>query len=86
MANDDFESMYSIEFDSAPGHMREAGEIEHFLGAFGRTPNGGLIVTTSGQAYIHRDLIFTLVARLKLPAMYYERSFVTAGGPDVIWV
>jgi putative ABC transport system substrate-binding protein len=60
--------------------MREAGEIERFLAAFGRTPNGGLIVTTSGQAYIHRNLIFTLAARLKLPAVYYERSFVAAGG------
>jgi putative ABC transport system substrate-binding protein len=55
-------------------------EIERFLVTFARTPSGGLIVTTSGQAYIHRDLIFTLAARLKLPAIYYEHSFVTAGG------
>jgi ABC-type uncharacterized transport system substrate-binding protein len=43
-------------------------------------PVGNLIVTTSGQAYIHRDLIVMLAARLKLPAVYYEHSFVAAGG------
>src|SRR5207247_7619151 len=45
-----------------------------------RAPNGGLIVTTSGPAALHRDLIITLAARHKLPAVYYERSFVAAGG------
>ena len=70
----------SLKLEVTPGHMREPDEIERFLVAFARTPSAGLIVTTSGQAYIHRDLIVTLAARLKLPAMYYEHSFVTAGG------
>ena len=43
-------------------------------------PNGGLIVTGSGLASLHRDLIITLAARHKLPAVYYERFFVAAGG------
>ena len=42
--------------------------------------NGGLIVTGSGLAIVHRELIITLVARYKLPAIYFERFFVTAGG------
>ena len=42
--------------------------------------NGGLIVAGSGLAQLHRDLIITLAARHKLPAVYYERFFVAAGG------
>jgi putative ABC transport system substrate-binding protein len=57
--------------------------------AFALSPNGGLILTASGLANIHRDLIITLAARHKLPAVYYERSFVSVGGltsygPDYI--
>jgi putative ABC transport system substrate-binding protein len=48
-----------------------------------------LIVTASGAANIYRDLIVTLAARHKLPAVYYERFFVAGGGlisygPDYI--
>ena len=43
-------------------------------------PNGGLIVTAGGAAMRHRDLIITLAARHKLPAVYFERLFVTGGG------
>jgi putative ABC transport system substrate-binding protein len=45
-----------------------------------RSPNGGLIVTGSGRATAHRDLIVTLAAAHKLPAVYFERSFADAGG------
>src|SRR5262249_13475426 len=45
-----------------------------------RAPNGGLIVTGSGLAILHRDLIIALAARYKLPAIYYERFFAAAGG------
>ena len=45
-----------------------------------RSPNGGMIVTGSAQSAVHRDLIVTLAARHKLPAVYYERVFVDAGG------
>ena len=60
--------------------MRDAGEIERAVTAFARTPNGGLIMTGSALAVRHRDLIFTLAARHKLPAVYSERFFVAAGG------
>jgi putative ABC transport system substrate-binding protein len=39
-----------------------------------------LIVVAAGAAYVHRELIITLAARHKLPAVYFERSFVVAGG------
>ena len=60
--------------------MRDAPEIERAIVAFARAPNGGLIVTASGKAVAHRDLIVTLAARHKLPAVYFDRAFVAAGG------
>ena len=60
--------------------MRDAPEIERAVAAFARAPNGGLIVTASPLAQRHRDLIVTLAARHKLPAVYFDRVFVAAGG------
>ena len=48
--------------------------------AFARSGNGGLILTESALAFLHRNLIITLAARHKLPAVYYERYYVAAGG------
>ena len=63
-----------------PVDVRDAGEIERAVAAFARSSNGGLIVTASGLANVHRDLIIALAARHRLPAVYYERFFVAAGG------
>ena len=61
--------------------MRNSGEIERGVVAFARSSNGGLIVTASGgMAEDHRDLIVTLAARHKLPAVYYRRLHVDRGG------
>jgi ABC-type uncharacterized transport system substrate-binding protein len=64
----------------SPVNVRDAGEIERAVTAFARASNGGLIVTTSALTVVHRDLIITLAARYKLPAVYYRRYFVTSGG------
>jgi putative ABC transport system substrate-binding protein len=63
-----------------PINMRDAGEIERGITTFARSANGGLIVTTGGGGSVYRDLIITLAARHKLPAVYYERFFISAGG------
>jgi putative tryptophan/tyrosine transport system substrate-binding protein len=63
-----------------PVNLRDAAEIERTLGTFAQSANGGLIVTGSALATTHRDLIIGLAARHKLPAVYYERLFVAAGG------
>src|SRR5262249_18921390 len=63
-----------------PVGVRDANEIERGIAAFARGSNRGLIVTGSGLAVIHRDLIVTLAARHKLPAVYYRRLYVTDGG------
>jgi putative ABC transport system substrate-binding protein len=70
----------SLGVEVIPVNVREAGEIERAVAAFARSPNGGLIVTSSGLAELHRDLIITQAARHKLPAVYFERFFVAAGG------
>jgi putative ABC transport system substrate-binding protein len=65
----------------------DAGEIERAVTAFARAANGGLIVAAA--ASVPRDLIITLAARHKLPAVYFDRAFVTDGGlisygPDLV--
>ena len=61
-------------------NKRDASEIERAITAFARSSNGALIVTAGGPLLLHRDLIITLAARHKLPTVYFDRSFVVAGG------
>ena len=70
----------SLGVEVSPVNVRDAGEIERAVTAFARASNGGVIVTGSALAGVHRDLIITLAARHKLPAVYYARYFVAAGG------
>jgi putative ABC transport system substrate-binding protein len=63
-----------------PLSLRDAGEIERGIAAFGRAPNGGLITTTGAIAVRNRHLIITLAARHRLPAVYPYRFYVTDGG------
>ena len=71
----------SFGVELSPIDVRGADEIEHAITAFARSSsNGGLIVTGSALATVHRDLIVALAARHRLPAVYYYRYFVTAGG------
>jgi putative ABC transport system substrate-binding protein len=70
----------SLGVELSPLDVRDASEIERALAAFARSSNGGLIVTASSLAIVHRELIITLAARHRLPAVYFQRTFVTAGG------
>ena len=70
----------SLGVELSPIGVRDAGEIERAIAAFARSPNGGLILTASALAPVHRDLIITLAARHRLPAVYYERYFAADGG------
>ena len=79
----------SLGIEVIPVNMRDAGEIEQSVANFARSPNGGLIPSPSAAVVSHRDLIVTLAARHKLPAMYWDRFFVAAGGlmsygPDAV--
>ena len=64
----------------SPVSVRDAGEIERAFAAFARSANGGLIVTGSASASVHRDLIIALAAKHKLPAVYSNRYLVIDGG------
>jgi putative ABC transport system substrate-binding protein len=70
----------SLGVEVSPVKLRDAPEIERAVAAFARSANGGLIVTASALATVHRHLIITLAARHKLPAVYPNRYYVTGGG------
>jgi putative ABC transport system substrate-binding protein len=79
----------SVGVEVIPVNLRDAGEIERTITVFARSSTGGLIVTGSALAAFHRNLIVTLAARHKLPAVYSERYSVAAGGlvsygPDLV--
>jgi putative ABC transport system substrate-binding protein len=72
-----------------PLAVRDAGEIERAVAEFAQGSNGGLIVTAGGSVIVHRELIITLAARHRLPAVYWNRMYVAGGGlisyaPDTI--
>jgi putative tryptophan/tyrosine transport system substrate-binding protein len=71
-------SSFGVEL--TPVNVRDASGIERAIEAFARSPHGGLIVTASVLAVLHRDLLVTLAAQQKLPAVYFHRLFVAAGG------
>ena len=70
----------SLRVEVSPINVGDAGEIERAVTAFARSPNAGLIVPAGGTAQLNRNLIIALAAHHKLPAVYYERFFVAAGG------
>jgi putative tryptophan/tyrosine transport system substrate-binding protein len=79
----------SLGVDVSPIGVRDAGEIERGIAALARSTDSGLIVTPSASEHVHHDLIITLAARYKLPAVYGFRFHVTGGGlisygPDLI--
>ena len=79
----------SVGVEVSAVNVRDTDEIERAVTAFARSGNGGLILTASALAAVHRELIIALAARHRLPAVYFERFFVTAGGlisygPDLV--
>jgi putative tryptophan/tyrosine transport system substrate-binding protein len=70
----------SFGVELSPVNVRDADAIDRAAAAFARTANGGLIMLASGLAVARRDLTIALAARHKLPALYYERHYVAAGG------
>ena len=79
----------SVGVEVSPINLVDASEIERAVAAFAHSPNGGLVVTAGGAPTLHRDLIITLAARHKLPAVYTRRLYVASGGlisygPDIL--
>jgi len=69
-----------LKLDLRPVSVSDVAEIEKKISVFAHDPNGGMVVTESGPAIVHRDVIVALAARYRLPAVYGLRAFVTAGG------
>ena len=69
-----------LRMEVTPIDVRDPAEMDRTVAAFAGSPNGGLIITASGAAVVHRSLIIALAARLKLPTVYWQRHFVEAGG------
>lgn len=63
-----------------PIDVRDAGEIERGMANIARQPQGGVVVTGSAPANVHRTAIITAAARYRLPAIYPYRFFPSAGG------
>ena len=79
----------SLGFELIPIDVRDAGEIERAITTFGRSSNGGLVVTGSPTATLHRNLIVALAAQHRLPAVYWARGVGAGGGlisygPDLV--
>ena len=71
----------ALGMEVTPIGVHDIGVIERAVEAFARSANGGLIVTaTVTLPAVTRDLIITLAARHRLPAVYPFRDMVTAGG------
>jgi putative tryptophan/tyrosine transport system substrate-binding protein len=79
----------ALSVEPIPGPVRDAADVRRAIDAFAREGNGGLIVTAATFSIIHYELIIALAARHKLPALYWNRKHVSAGGlisygPDLI--
>src|SRR5262249_28441045 len=70
----------TLGIEAVPINVRDADEIKRTLSAFARSGSGGLVVIPSPASFLHRDLVVALAAQFKLPAIYFLRLFVTAGG------
>jgi len=70
----------SVGLEVSPINVRDPGEIERAMAVFAQTANGGLIVTAGPGSLIHRDLLIALARRHRLPAVYFDRFFVSVGG------
>jgi putative tryptophan/tyrosine transport system substrate-binding protein len=70
----------SLGINLVPSLVENVADIEHTIEAFARTPNGGLLLPPDSNTNVHHDLIIALAARYRLPAVYFLRHFVAAGG------
>src|SRR3974390_3360302 len=70
----------SVGLQVTPVSVRDSDEIASAVEAFAQSPNGGAIMTGGALTTGHRDLILKLIDRYKLPAIFYDRVSVAAGG------
>jgi putative ABC transport system substrate-binding protein len=69
---------FGVQVSAAPA--ASAAEIERAMADVAREPNSGLVVLGGAAIAVHRELIISLAARHRLPAVYVQRNYVVAGG------
>jgi putative tryptophan/tyrosine transport system substrate-binding protein len=79
----------SVGVEVRPIDVRDTSEMERSVAAFARQSNAGLIVTATALAQIHRELVISLAAQYRMPAIYPYHLFVRDGGlmsdgPDIV--
>jgi putative ABC transport system substrate-binding protein len=70
----------SVGIDVRAVDARDPDEIKQAVAALGANSDAGLIITPGATSQLYRDLIIMLAAQHKLPAVYYECLFASAGG------
>jgi ABC-type uncharacterized transport system substrate-binding protein len=70
----------SLAIELVPSFVETSADIERAIESFASVPNGGLLVVPDLTAVLHRDLIISLAAKHRLPAVYQARFWVVAGG------
>jgi putative ABC transport system substrate-binding protein len=68
----------AIEILSKP--VETGGDIEETIASLGQTMNCGFVITPDTTTSAYQDLIIALAARYRVPAVYFDRAFVSAGG------
>jgi putative ABC transport system substrate-binding protein len=79
----------ALAMEVIPAPQHDPAEIERAIASLAGSENSAVVVTGSALAVVHRDLTIAIVARHRLPAIYFQRSFVERGGlmsygPDLI--
>jgi putative tryptophan/tyrosine transport system substrate-binding protein len=70
----------SLGLEVSPINLRDAAQTERAIASFARSSRDGMIVTASALSTIQSDLIVSLATRYRLPTVYFQRFFVSAGG------
>ena len=70
----------SVGIEVRPIDLRGADQIERVIATFAHRSNGAIILTAGPTGAANANLIIAAAARYKLPAIYIQRPFVTAGG------
>jgi putative ABC transport system substrate-binding protein len=74
------ESAKQFHVASIAAEVRSPIDIETAMVNLGSAPGGGLIVIAGNFLALHRELIISLAARLRIPTIYPYRYFAEAGG------
>jgi putative tryptophan/tyrosine transport system substrate-binding protein len=74
------DSKTEFKVESIVAQVHSPDEIESTFTRLGREPGSGLVVMPDSFTALHRELIISLAAQFRIPAIYPYRYFAEAGG------